>query len=329
MLIPLEMTAETVYEKEKLFDIVGIADWMLPAAYAGHFKNLVWLKPPWAKQIEEGQQLFHVGATRSDNTIRVDCKENYFVSECLFCPTEELINSKEVSLEVITLGKRLEGGSDDFNGVRNILEKYVDKCTPYILDIDLDFFSTNNPFESVFSKASMYSKLKHIYKYDPPKSKSLEDILVSTKKREKQISHLHSIFQTLQDAKLLPECPSDSSILHDAVGNLRSDILKHYKEEEIDWLLVHDAGCTCDDTDLPNHVSTKEEIDEMLECFENFLEVLVQAPVIITISRSTEDDYTPGEDVDYIQTKVLELLHRKFVCDAPVLDYLETNSVDE
>lgn len=83
-----------------------------------------------------------------------------------------------------------------------------------------------------------------------------------------------------------------------------------------------DACATCDDTPLPHHVSTSEELEMMFEAFGNFLEVLTVAPVIVTVSRSTVDDYTPEEDVDEIQKRVLEMVSKKFGCDEPSLEYL-------
>lgn len=321
MLIPKEMSAEDVYDKDKLFDAVSIEDWMLPAAYGGHLKNLVWIKPPWAKQMTDGKRVFQIGACKHDNTIRVSCKENYFVSECLFCPTIDLKNIKEISLEVITLGNAIENGLDDLNKIKTILKGNVQQDTFYILDVDLDFFSTNNPFENLYSKASLYEKLKELYRYEPPKSCSTEDIIASTQKRKEKIEFLRKTFEAIQDKKPLLTDNDPNKIAE--IENIRTSMLQHYKEEEIDWLLVHDAGCTCDDTELPNHVSTKEEIDLMLNSFQSFLEVLPKDPTIITISRSTEDDYTPGEDVEYIQQRVLEILNQKFVCSEPILYYLE------
>lgn len=322
MLIPKEMPADSVYDKEKLFDAVSIEDWMLPAAYGGHLKNLVWIKPPWAKQMADGRQVFHIGANKYDNTIKVDCKENYFVSECLFCPIEELKHAKEIDLDVITLGD----GLNDLNPIKmRMKERISNETDMYILDVDLDFFSTNNPFLTLYSKAALYEHLKTLYKYEPPQSSSVEDIIACTRKRRQQIEFLHNKFQALQEKQFDASVKDENmeSIVAQ-IENLRGSMLQHYKEEEIDWLLVHDAGCTCDDTELPNHVSTKEEIDLMLNSFQSFLEVLPKQPTIITISRSTEDDYTPGEDVEYIQEKVLELLKERFECAEPVLHYRES-----
>lgn len=331
MSIPKEMPADDVYDKNKLFDTISIEDWMLPAAYGGHLKELLWIKPPWAKQISDGRRVFRIGASKHDNTIKVDCNESYFVSEWLFCPASEMKNTKEVVLKVMTLGKAINNELDDLNSVKVDLRESLQEEAHYILDIDLDFFSTNNPFELLYSKAFLYEKLKTLYRYEPPKSLSEEDIIASTQKRKEQMEFLRSMFQNLQHKNPLPTIFNDKEMEKTVaeIENIKSAILEHYKEEEIDWLLVHDAGCTCDDTELPNHVSTKEEIDVMLSSFQSFLELLPKDPTIITISRSTEDDYTPEEDVEYIQKRVLEILAEKFVCSEPMLHYLNDDNKEE
>ncbi len=44
-----------------------------------------------------------------------------------------------------------------------------------ILDIDLDFFSTTNPFIDMYSKIDLYKRLKTIYTFDAPPSHMYEN----------------------------------------------------------------------------------------------------------------------------------------------------------
>ncbi|KAF7282618.1 hypothetical protein GWI33_002337 [Rhynchophorus ferrugineus] len=324
MLIPKQMPAEKVYSKTELFDELSIENWIMPAAYAGHFTHLFWVKPVWAKQIDDGDYYFKIGRDKTQGTIRVNCKENYFVYEGLYKSEQELDHIKEVRLNVATLGNRIMNGNDDLSQIKITLST----CTaPYILDIDLDFFSTSNPFRKLYDKANMYERVKEIYKFKPPKSKTDDALISFTKEREDQLQQLERTFKSIQDNKELKLDDITDPDVGLKITKLYETLLENYSEEYIDWELIHDAGCTWDDTDLPHHVSTEEELEVMFETFTTFLESLSTAPVVITISRSTEDDYTPGEDVDTIQEKVLEILKDKYNCETPVLSYKD--NVDE
>lgn len=98
---------------------------------------------------------------------------------------------------------------------------------------------------------------------------------------------------------------------------------RHYSDKEIDWMSIHDAGCTCDNTDLPHHVATDDEFQDYIAGhFREFLEALPHPPTIITISRSSQDDYCPQEQVDAIQAAVLDELKSRFPVDEPISQYL-------
>lgn len=70
LMAPLDLQAESVFHKELLFDVVSIADWILPAVYAGHIKKIIWIKPPWSRQISDKILCFNVGRHKVEGTIR-------------------------------------------------------------------------------------------------------------------------------------------------------------------------------------------------------------------------------------------------------------------
>lgn len=324
MLINKDMPADLVFDKDKLFEEVSIENWILPGCYAGHFNKLIWIKPPWANQMEDGEQTFHIGKHKKSGKMRVDCIENYFVAECLFTIEDNLENAKPIDLIVKTIGKEVVNQNDKFDKNREEFNNWISKGASYILDIDLDFFSTGNPFQALYQKASLYDKLKTLYKFTPPKSKNIAEILSVSAQREVQIQYLEKTFKYLEVHRELPEA-EEPVFLYKSVRDVKDALLEHYIDEEIDWELVHDAGCTCDDSELPHHISSKVELEIMFRSFKCFLDLLPHPPTIITISRSTEDDYTPQEDVDSIQQTVLHILNARFKCDNPTLNYLENN----
>ncbi|KAG7187817.1 hypothetical protein KM043_016854 [Ampulex compressa] len=60
---------------------------------------------------------------------------------------------------------------DDFTMISSALRQYLpEKDTPYILDVDLDFFSTQNPFKNLHERANLYERLAPLYAFHRPDS---------------------------------------------------------------------------------------------------------------------------------------------------------------
>ncbi|OAD58549.1 hypothetical protein WN48_11054 [Eufriesea mexicana] len=60
---------------------------------------------------------------------------------------------------------------DDFTAVSAALRHYLpERDTPYILDVDLDFFSTKNPFKTLHDRVNLYDKLAPLYAFHRPDS---------------------------------------------------------------------------------------------------------------------------------------------------------------
>uniref|UniRef100_A0A5F9D5A7 Chromosome 5 open reading frame 22 n=1 Tax=Oryctolagus cuniculus TaxID=9986 RepID=A0A5F9D5A7_RABIT len=103
LLIPVNMPADTVFDKETLFEELSIENWIMPAVYAGHFSHVVWLHPTWAQQMREGKHHFLVGKDTSTTTIRVTSTDHYFLSDGLYVPEDQLENQKPLRLDVIMM----------------------------------------------------------------------------------------------------------------------------------------------------------------------------------------------------------------------------------
>ncbi|XP_037537377.1 UPF0489 protein C5orf22 homolog isoform X2 [Nematolebias whitei] len=101
LLISVNMCADTVFKKEKLFSELSIENWIMPMVYAGHVSRVAWLHPYWSQQIQEGEHRMDVGKETSTSTIRLTCKDNYFLSDGLYVCKEQLENSKPLRLSVV------------------------------------------------------------------------------------------------------------------------------------------------------------------------------------------------------------------------------------
>ncbi|KYM93338.1 hypothetical protein ALC53_00275 [Atta colombica] len=64
---------------------------------------------------------------------------------------------------------------DDFTAISSALRQYLpEKDTPYILDVDLDFFSTKNPFKNLHERVNLYDKLAPLFTYKRTESNDPE-----------------------------------------------------------------------------------------------------------------------------------------------------------
>ncbi|NXK84343.1 CE022 protein, partial [Amazona guildingii] len=395
LLIPVNMPADTVYDKEALFSELSIENWIMPAVYAGHISQVVWLHPPWAQQISEGKHSFLIGKDISTTTIRVTGTDNYFLSDGLYVAADQLENQKPLNLHVILINpteasdnceengevasaKRLKLSTDDTastasasssvapdlhyntpnvkkkevqntsalnkgetlsecsasSSLRNsespIRDVVTDVCQvlqkgdAYVLDIDLDFFSVKNPFKEMYTQTE-YELLQELYSFKKPHRNATEEgLLDCVENRVHQLEDLEAAFADLcdsDDEETLQKWASYPGMkpLVQLVHSLKT------RMESPDYEMVHQAGLTCDYVELPHHVSTEEEIEGLIKSIKVLLKDTPK-PTLVTIARSSLDDYCPSEQVDIIQEKVLNLLGSVYGALDVHLDYSSISS---
>lgn len=314
MVINTSTHPSTAYNKELLLSELSIENWIMPLCYSGQFNNLIWLKNSWCSQMEVGDYEFFIGDNETE--IKVSSDQQYFVSEANYCPEEQLRNKKKIKLSV-----------------RNADDKQCECVTieddvSFILDIDLDFFSTANPFLTIYEKADCYANLKKIFTYE---SQGLSVVEV-VERRKKQIAELSEVFEHLKEHNCLENLDS-SGKMYDLVllEKLVSEIKLKYPGDQIDWEIVFNSGLTCDNDGLPHHISSAQELETYFEHFGNILRKLPRDPTVICISRSSIDNYCPPVIVDEIQEKVLGILEDVFeerLNEDPVLYYEDEDCLE-
>lgn len=257
--------------------------------------------------MEVGDYNFFIGDNEAE--IKVSSDQQYFVSETNYCPEEQLRNKKKIKLSV---------RNTDNNNCENITINDDVSC---ILDVDLDFFSTANPFLAIYDNADCYAQLKMIFSYETEGLSPIEVV----ERRQKQIAELSEVFEHLKGHNCLDGLDTsgkmyDMKLLEKLVDSIKLS----YPNEVIDWEIVYNSGLTCDNEGLPHHISSSEELEVYFKQFEEIVRKLPKDPTVVCISRSSVDNYCPGIVVDEIQEKVLGILEDVFedrLNDDPVLYY--------
>ncbi|XP_054624755.1 UPF0489 protein C5orf22 homolog [Dunckerocampus dactyliophorus] len=390
LLIPVNMCADTVFDKDKLFSELSIENWIMPMVYAGHVSYVAWLHPYWAQQIIEGEHMMTVGKDLSTTTIRVTSKDHYFLSDGLYVPEDQLENSKPLQLNVIKVNpiysqqscpekqseedadtclakrprrecsqlgeascsakkiealqptevihdatqdekrciiKRQHDGEEEEGSTSYVVKRmstFLSQTEPYILDIDLDFFSCKNPFKELYTQEE-YAILQELYSFRGPGTNANEEELGEcVDLRICQLEDLEAAF-----ADLL-EDDTEEVVLH-WVSKLGKACFAHLVSSlksripHPDYEMVHQAGLTCDSSELPHHISSDEEIDGLMSAVQLFLKHLPK-PTLVTISRSSLDEYCPAEQVDSVQGRVLAVLEKQYGSLDIQKDYENTNT---
>ncbi|XP_009978202.1 PREDICTED: UPF0489 protein C5orf22 homolog, partial [Tauraco erythrolophus] len=156
------------------------------------------------------------------------------------------------------------------------------------------------------SKAE-YKLLQELYNFKKPhRNATEEDLLDCVENRVHQLEDLEAAFADLCDSddedtlQKWASCPGMKPLVQ-LVHSLKT------RMESPDYEMVHQAGLTCDYMELPHHVSTEEEIEGLIQSIKILLKDMPK-PTLVTVARSSLDDYCPSEQVDIIQEKVLSLL---------------------
>lgn len=194
MLIDRKLKGAEARAGREVLPLLQIENWIVPAAAAGHLNRVVWLRPPWAKQFTDGSRVIQVGDHPVTGLLRVDSKEPYYMSDALF--SKELDNNRAFTLTVAEVADPPQNSKDESPMLNLGVELKISH--PYVLDIDLDFFSTGNPFLSVYENIKLYDRLEPIFGFKLPDSDDIDTVEKVVESREKQLEELERLFQHLE-----------------------------------------------------------------------------------------------------------------------------------
>lgn len=206
MLIDRKLKGEEARSGRHVLPLLQIENWIVPAAAAGHISRVVWLRPPWASQFRDDTRPIHVGDHPTSGELRVDCKEPYYLSDALY--SSQLVNKRKFIFTSAELSE---------NKIQKLISN-LNISQPYVLDIDLDFFSTGNPFLGLYENINVYDRLQPIFEFKLPDDNETETIDRVVATREQQLAELECLFQHLEQYDTLDGYEGEKSQLYDMVS---------------------------------------------------------------------------------------------------------------
>lgn len=284
-LVPEDMQIRVQLEskstKFRLYRGFGIENWIKAGVDNECFKHVIWVKPPWAIQTSDGHRDLENGVT----------------------------------LDIKTLGKSIfENGEEDFDGFKTLFSKYLSPGDPYILDLELNFFSSDNPFTTDYPDAEgYYPKLSDIFKLNVPAKTDQESLERAAEQRNKDLEEMNEILEYLEKNRILPEIDGELSEIYKKIVDLREELLKKYEDTDINWHNIYESGVACNNHLLPVHHTKREDIEKMFELVAKLLDILETPPAIVTIALMYEyDRYVPRDDYEYLQEKLQDFFTEKY-----------------
>jgi len=320
----------TCYSIRELYDATDIATFITPMCLLKHVDLVVWACSYWCDQFNPGTWKLYVGKDKNDGCIKIAAPKNkklaclgYWESGGSTCKVEDFEYYREWTLMVVRYSKNCK-----------LPQKQLDKLCkefesgPWVLDIDEDFFSCNNPyfdeFRDLFGE-KMHKTISKVYNYAED-TVDLEETLMSMF-RTKCYMKSWGRFEKSSTCKHLLDlmtCDRRHKVLKDLHAFLRKNwpnggLEEDESDSEAEWdgwdvkdfFTLDDLHQTGMLACLPHHISTADEIKKLMNDVDDLLGEMSD-PLIVCVATSRLDRYLPDSQAQAIHTFIENMLISRY-----------------
>jgi len=318
------------YSIREVYDSTDIATFITPMCLMNHVDFVVWACSYWCDQFNPGTWKLLVGKDKNDGILKIAAPGNkklacldYWDTGGSTCKVEDFEYYREWTLMVVRYGKNCKLPQKQLD---RLVEEFDEGH--WVLDIDEDFFSCNNPyfdeFRDLFGE-KMHKIVKKVYNHATD-YEELEEALMSmfrTQSYKKSWSRF-SKSSTCTHLLELMTCKSKKKVLKELHAFLRKnwpngglDDESSDSEDEWDGWGVKDFF-TLDDLHrtgqlacLPHHISTAKEIKTLMNDVDDLLGEMTD-PTIVTVATSRLDRYLPDSQAGPIHGLLENMLRARY-----------------
>jgi len=317
---------EGKFNHELVHEATCIGTYIPVLVMQGLVNEVTWSAGHWCHQMDEGDFDLVVGQCKETGRLKVATKDDvkssileYWEGDGTAAKCDELTHKREWKLHVVKFNKR--GTMSDKN-MKKLTKLFRGKH--WILDIDEDYLSCNNPhgieFRANFGDAA-YAELTEIFDQDVKMYyqywESLEKLTTSDiykLPKRGYLNHEITVDLVAQLKTIMSQRKAE-----DVVLRYRKICLKVFpaKVDKNKWNcediyentdITETGGMSC----VPHHIT---EVPEILNMVNTTVEVFCRIgtpPLMTTVATSRADRYLPDAQSALINTLVLRMLRRQY-----------------
>jgi len=331
------------FDQLEVLRLSDISDWVFTPVLQGMCDEVVWISGWWCSQLDknDSHDMF-VGIDPKDHKIKIGIKGDkglnrsfleYWSTSGYLAKEKELTHVRHFKMHVVHFKK-------DCKLPTEWRDKIVKMCKnkPWILDIDEDYLSTQNPFsvefEAMFGESiwepfgdlydevadedaedaivkmaakDVFLKNKNSFENDPLTKAAINTLHKNckhvSKQRAKTIVHkIGPILKKLYPKAGPPPQALDADSSEESGSENEEDYLSvraHYDCDE----LLQAAAISC----LPHHISTFAELTALGQNTRSLFMNIGTPPGVITIATSRSDMYTPEYQGDILNFMTIDI----------------------